>query len=80
MLNSHAIPKEIMIEFFNKLSEDDCLICMNNLMRANRQNATLVAEIGVKYANKIDTKKTIQVLEQYGANEGLLLFLCNVLP
>ena len=69
-----------MIEFFNKLSEDDCLMCMNNLMRANRQNATLVAEIGVKYASKIDTKKSIQVLEQFGTNEGLLLFLCNVLP
>jgi hypothetical protein len=48
-----------MIEFFNKLSEEDSLMCMNNLMRANRQNATLVAEIGVKYANKIDTKKSI---------------------
>ena len=48
-----------MIEFFNKLSEEDPLMCMNNLMRANRQNATLVAEIGVKYANKIDTKKSI---------------------
>jgi hypothetical protein len=59
MLNSHAIPKEIMIEFFNKLSEEDSLMCMNNLMRTNRQNATLVAEIGVKYANKIDTKKSI---------------------
>lgn len=59
MLNSHAIPKEIMIEFFNKLSEEDSLMCMNNLMRANRQNATLIAEIGVKYANKIDTKKSI---------------------
>jgi len=55
-------------------------MCMNELMRVNRANATLVAEIGVKYANKIDTKKTIQVLEQYGSNEGLLLFLCNVLP
>ena len=58
MLNSHAIPKEIMIEFFNKLSEEDSLMCMNNLMK-NRQNSTLVAEIGVKYANKIDTKKSI---------------------
>lgn len=80
ILNAHAIPKEITIEYFNKLSEEESLMCMNELMRVNRANATLVAEIGVKYANKIDTKKTIQVLEQYGSNEGLLLFLCNVLP
>lgn len=80
MLNSHAIPKDIMIEFFGKLSEDDCVNCMNNLMRSNRQNGALVAEIAVKYAAKIDTKKSIHVLESYGTNEGLLLFLCNVLP
>lgn len=80
MLNSHAIPKEIMIEFFSKLSEEDSINCMNNLMRSNRQNGPLVAEIAVKYASKIDTKKSIQVLEAYGTNEGLLLFLCNVLP
>jgi len=36
MLNSHAIPKEVMIEFFNKLSEEDSLVSMNNLMRSNR--------------------------------------------
>lgn len=80
MLNSHAIPKDIMIEFFGKLSEEDSITCMNNLMRSNRQNGPLVAEIAVKYASKIDTKKSIEVLESYGTNEGLLLFLCNVLP
>ena len=80
MLNSHAIPKEIMIEFFGKLSEEDSVVCMNNLMRSNPQNGPLVAEIAVKYASKIDTKKSIQVLESCGTNEGLLLFLMNVLP
>jgi clathrin heavy chain len=80
MLNSHAIPKEIMIEFFGKLSEEDSVICLQNLMRSNRQNGPLVAEIAVKYASKIDTKKSIEILEQYGNTEGLLVFLCNVLP
>lgn len=59
MLNSHAIPKEIMIDFFGKLSEEDSVVCMNNLMRSNPQNGSLVAEIAVKYASKIDTKKSI---------------------
>lgn len=69
-----------MIEFFGKLSEEDSVVCMNNLMRSNPQNGPLVAEIAVKYASKIDTKKSIQVLESCGTNEGLLLFLMNVLP
>ena len=40
----------------------------------------MVAKIAVKYAAKIDTKKSIEVLESFGTNEGLLYFLANVLP
>lgn len=80
MLNSHAIPKEIMIEFFGKMNEEDSLACLHDLMKSNRQNGQLVAEIAVKYSSKIDTKKSIAVLESFGTNDGLLYFLCNVLP
>jgi len=36
MLNSHVITKEIMTEFFARLGEDDFIVCLNELMRANR--------------------------------------------
>lgn len=39
-----------------------------------------MAKIAVKYANKIDTKKAIEVLESFGTNEGMLYYLANVLP
>ena len=38
MLNSHAISKEVMIEFFGRLSEEDTLTCLEQLLRTNRQN------------------------------------------
>lgn len=53
---------------------------MYDLLKSNRQNVGVVAEIAVKYANKISTKKSIEVLESFGSNEGLLFFLANVLP
>lgn len=80
VLNSHAISKEIMFEFFEKLDETQSLEVMNDLLRSNRANGQLCAEIGVKFADKIDTKKTIACLEQSAANEAILFFLCNVLP
>ena len=80
MLNSHQISKEIMIEFFGRLNEEDSLSALHDLMKTNRENGTLVAEIAVKYASKIDTKKSIEVLESFGMNQGLIVFLCNVLP
>jgi len=53
---------------------------MYDMLKSNRQNVQLVAKIAVKYANKIDTKKSIEVLESFGTNEGMLYYLANVLP
>ena len=80
MPNTHAIPKELLVEYFGRLSEEDSLQCMYDLLKSNRQNVILVAEIAVKYASKINTKKSIEVLESFGSNKGLLVYLANVLP
>jgi clathrin heavy chain len=40
----------------------------------------MVAKIGVKYANKIDSKKCIGVLESFGTNEGMLFYIAHILP
>ena len=34
----------------------------------------------MQYADKIDTKKAVEVLESFGTNEGMLFYLANVLP
>ena len=72
MLNTHAIPKELLIEYFSKLGEEDSLQCLYDLLKSNRQNVALVSEIAVKYSSKINTKKIIEVLESFGSNEGML--------
>ena len=53
---------------------------MYDMLKSNRQNVQIVAKIAVKYNSKIDTKKSIEVLESFGTNEGMLYFLANVLP
>mmetsp|Transcript_8952 Transcript_8952/g.8304 ORF Transcript_8952/g.8304 Transcript_8952/m.8304 type:complete len:236 (+) Transcript_8952:1600-2307(+) len=80
MLNTHAIPKDQLVEYFGRLSEDDALQCMYDLLKSNKQNVQLVAEVAVKYSSKINTKKSIEILENFGSNEGLLIYLANVLP
>lgn len=79
-MNTHAIPKEQLIEYFGRLGEEDALAAMYDLLKSNRQNISVVAEIAVKYSSKIDTKKSIQVLESFGTSDGLLFFLASVLP
>ena len=80
MLNTHGIPKELLVEYFGRLGEEDALACMYDLLKSNRQNMGIVAEIAVKYSAKIDTKKSIEVLESFGTSEGMLYFLASVLP
>jgi len=53
---------------------------MYDMLKSNRQNVQIVAKIAVKYVSKINEKKSIEVLESFGTNEGLLYFLVNVLP
>ena len=53
---------------------------MYDLLKSNRQNVQIVAKVAVKYNSKINEKKSIEVLESFGTNEGLLYFLANVLP
>jgi len=80
ILNTHAIPEEQILDFFGKLGEEDSLQCMYDMLKSNRQNVQIVAKIAVRYASKVDTKKSIEVLESFGTNEGMLYYLANVLP
>ena len=80
MLNTHAIPEDQIMDSFNRLGEEESLNCMIEMLKSNRQNVTMVAKVAVKFASKIDTKKSIELLETYGTNEGLLFFLANILP
>jgi len=36
MLNSHAISKEIMMEFFARIEPEEYINCLNQLMQSNR--------------------------------------------
>lgn len=80
MLNTHAIPEDQILQFFGRLSEDDALQCMYDMLKSSRQNVNIVARIAAQYADKIDTAKTIEVLETFGTNEGMLFYLANVIP
>lgn len=80
MLNTHAIAEDQILEFYGKLGEEESLQCMYDMLKSNRQNVQIVAKVAVKYSSKIDAKKSIEVLESFGTNEGLMYFLTNILP
>lgn len=80
ILNVHAINEDIVFDLFGRLGEEDSLHCMYEMLRVNRQNEQIVAKIMVKYANKLDQKKCLEIFDSFGSNQGQLYFLTHVLP
>jgi len=80
ILNVAMIPEDQIMDVFGKFNEEDSLQCMYDMLKSNPGNEQIVAKIAVKYASKIDQKKSIEVLESFGSRQGMLVFLTNVLP
>lgn len=80
MLNTHAISKEQLVEYFANMGTEDIHACMYDLINSNRQNVPVVTEIAVKYYNKIDIQKVIEIFQKFGSFDGLFFLLGNVLP
>jgi len=79
IVNTHNIPVEFLVEYFGRLSADDSLTCLGDLLRANmRQNAQHVVAVAAKYYSQIGADKLIALFEQFKCYEGLFYFLGQV--
>ena len=79
LLNTHAIDKKQLIEFLARLTPESALVCLNDMMKHNRQNVPIVAEAAVKYNGKIPTPELIKLFDTYGAFDGTYYFLGSIL-
>ena len=80
LLNTHAIPKDQLIQVFGRLEPQDALASLYDLMKSNRQNVQIVAEVAIAHHEKIPPQKSIEMFEQFGAFDGLYYFLGHILP
>jgi len=80
ILNTHAIPKDQIIACFTRLEPTDALASLYDLMKSNRQNVQIVAEIAIAQHEKIPPLKVIEMFEGFGAFDGLYYFLGHILP
>lgn len=69
-----------MIQVFSKLEPQDGLASLYDLMKSNRQNVQIVAEIAIANHEKIPPQKVIEMFEGFGAFDGLYYFLGHILP
>ena len=80
LLNTHAIPKDQLVGVFAKLDPQDGLASLYDLMKSNRQNVQIVAEIAIANHDRIPPAKIIEMFEGFGAFDGEYYYLGHILP
>eukprot|EP01094_Clydonella_sp_ATCC50884_P017852 TRINITY_DN3190_c0_g1_i1.p1 TRINITY_DN3190_c0_g1~~TRINITY_DN3190_c0_g1_i1.p1 ORF type:complete len:1694 (+),score=825.21 TRINITY_DN3190_c0_g1_i1:167-5248(+) len=79
MLNTHAIQLDFLVDYFQKLSAEDAIDCMRELLRSNRQqNMQICVKIAQRYSEKWGTKGLIELFESFSAYDGIFYFLSQL--
>lgn len=60
-----------LVNYFGRLSVDDCIECLKAMLQANiRQNLQVVVQIATKYHEQLGTTKLIELFESFKSYEG----------
>jgi clathrin heavy chain len=60
-----------LVNYFGRLSVDDCIECLKAMLQANiRQNLQVVVQIATKYHEQLGTSKLIELFESFKSYEG----------
>lgn len=73
------IPPEWVVEYFGRLSVDQSLDCMREMLRVNiRQHLPVVIQIATKYSDLLGSSRLIELFESYKTFEGLFYYLGSI--
>jgi len=79
-LNTHVINPQFLVEYFARLTPENLLVCLTEMMKHNpMQNTPIVVEAATKYNGVIPTQELIKLFETFGSSNGLFGFLNKIL-
>ncbi|KAF2237720.1 clathrin heavy chain [Viridothelium virens] len=79
IVQTDKISEEWLINYFGKLTVENSLDCMNEMLRVNiRQNLQAVIHIAQKYSDLLGANNIIELLEKYRTAEGLYYYLGGI--
>jgi len=80
MTNTSSINPEFLLNYFSRLSIDDTIECLKNLLRVNiRQNLQLVVQVCTKYSEQLTPARVVDLFETFKSNEGLFFYLGSLI-
>ncbi|KAI9729007.1 MAG: hypothetical protein M1828_000092 [Chrysothrix sp. TS-e1954] len=79
IVQTDKFSEDFLINFFGKLSVEQSLDCLNEMLRVNiRQNLQAVIRIAQKYSDLLGPTNIIDLLEKYRTAEGLYYYLGGI--
>lgn len=80
LLRANLIGPEFLVNYFGRLTPENCLICLHELLHINpMQNLNIVIESAVRYVSRIPLNELVKLFETYGNFNGLYMFLNRVI-
>lgn len=73
--NSHQMASEFVVEYFGKLSRDQSVALLKDMMSRGPQNMQVCVEVAKKYHEELGSESLVEVFEQNKATEGLYYYL-----
>jgi clathrin heavy chain len=80
ILNTQMFQFDFLVAYLSNLPAEDCLVCLADLLRHNRQNLQLVVKVASGIYEKLGVAPVVKILEQAGAFDGIYFFLGAILP
>ncbi|KAH8919125.1 clathrin heavy chain [Atractiella rhizophila] len=79
VVHSNLLNADWLVEYFGKLTVDQTLECMNEMLKKNMaQNLQVVVNIARKYSDLVGPVRLIEMFESFKSFEGLYYFLGGI--
>jgi len=79
IVRTDKLPEGFLVEFFGKLSLEQSLDCMNEMLKVNiRQNLQAVVNIATQYSDLLGPTRLIELFEKHRTAEGLYYYLGSI--
>eukprot|EP01059_Diplonema_ambulator_P004728 TRINITY_DN1445_c0_g1_i1.p1 TRINITY_DN1445_c0_g1~~TRINITY_DN1445_c0_g1_i1.p1 ORF type:complete len:1712 (+),score=871.44 TRINITY_DN1445_c0_g1_i1:90-5225(+) len=80
IVNTHLMNQEWLVDFFQHLSKDDAITCLNELMSNNvSQNYKLCVQVAIKNYEVLGTQALIDLFLSFKHFESLYYFLWSII-
>lgn len=75
VLNTQSLNPEWLVAYLGKIQADWAIICLQELLRHNRQNIQIVTNAAIQHHAKLGVPNCIKVFESASIFDGLYFFL-----